>query len=442
MRLSDARTLGQIPGATETGHSRHRTTVKIVNFSSEYLPLPYAPRSFAAPGTWAYDPNSLVVLSSAHANRAQATRDLAYTAQSVDVTPKADDLSTAGVGVPPDADITRAIPKDLPQPLVNISRQVTATAESPAEKAAAIQEYLRSGAFTYSTEPAPGSGYKALENFLFTDQKGYCEQFAGAMAMMARIVGIPSRVAVGFLPGVRRGDTWDVTIHNMHAWPELFFAGYGWVRYEPTPASVTGTAPSWTLPGDNRPEASVSGTSSVRASTPAAAPKDVPSADASHLNPGQSVQSGSSWWQNALTGGVGLLVLLILAAPATVRIRRRSGRFSTDAPVEERVESAWAEIRDTVTDYGGSWPDGASPRAIGEEISGRLDGPPSQTMTQVATLVERSRYARTFDDADGTRRLAVMTSEIRRGIAAPQSRWRRIRAFVLPKSLFGRRRRR
>ena len=103
--------------------------------------------------------------------------------------------------------------------------------------------------FTYSTEPLPGSGYRALENFLLRDRRGYCEQFAASMAMMAREVGIPSRVAVGFLPGERVEDnTWEVSIRDMHAWPELYFAGYGWVRFEPTPASVTGTAPVWTVP--------------------------------------------------------------------------------------------------------------------------------------------------------------------------------------------------
>ena len=109
-------------------------------------------------------------------------------------------------------------------------------------KAAAIQAFLRGGDFTYSTEPLPGSGYQALENFLLRDRRGYCEQFASAMAMMARVVGIPSRVAVGFLPGEREGDSWKVSIRDMHAWPELYFAGYGWVRFEPTPASVTGAA--------------------------------------------------------------------------------------------------------------------------------------------------------------------------------------------------------
>jgi transglutaminase-like putative cysteine protease len=442
MKLTDGRSLGTIPGAVDNDKKKVSTTIRILDLESEYLPLPYAPRSFNAPGNWAYDPNSLVVLSTNRINRGQATKGLDYTVQSVDTAPGPDDLANSGVGVPADADVTRAVPPDLPKSLIDLSQSVTADADSPAAKAAAIQAYLRSGRFVYSTQPQPGSGYQALENFLFVDHMGYCEQFAAAMAMMARVVGIPSRVAVGFLPGERRGDTWTVSVHNMHAWPELYFSGFGWVRYEPTPASVTGTAPSWTLPSNNQPTGTTSAEPSAGASASADVPSEAPTSDPSHLNPGDVVQAGTNWGQVALTAGIGLVLLVILAAPATIRVRRRTGRLSAEGAAPERVESAWAEIRDTVTDYGGRWPDGESPRAIGNEIAGRLNGSGSETMTQVATMVERSRYAQTYDDADGTRRLGTMTREIRRGIAAPQSRWRRIRAVLLPRSLFARRPRR
>jgi transglutaminase-like putative cysteine protease len=73
------------------------------------------------------------------------------------------------------------------------------------------------------------------------------------MAAMARVAGIPSRVSVGFLPGDQEGDTWNVSIRDMHAWPELYFAGYGWVRFEPTPATVTGSPPPWTLQTEDDP---------------------------------------------------------------------------------------------------------------------------------------------------------------------------------------------
>ena len=139
-----------------------------------------------------------------------------------------------------------------------------------------------------------------------------------------------------------------------------------------------------------------------------------------------------------ITAGIVLVLLAILAAPATIRVRRRSGRLNGSGPAEEQVEAAWAEIRDTVVDYGGSWPEG-SPRTIGHEVADRLDAEESESMGRVATLVERSRYARSFDDGGAMSELPTMTSEIRRGVAAP-SGWRyKIMALLLPRSLFRRR---
>ena len=95
-------------------------------------------------------------------------------------------------------------------------------------------------------------------------------------------------------------------------------------------------------------------------------------------------------------------MLVILAAPATIRVRRRNTRLNAEGDAAEQVESAWAEIRDTVVDHGGSWP-GGSPRAIGTEVGERLDQPESESMGQIATLVERSRYARSVElDQAGT----------------------------------------
>ena len=274
-------------------------------------------------------------------------------------------------GTPNDVGITGTLPEDFPQSIVELTERVTARAETPIRKAAAIQAFLRDPRqFTYSTEPLPGTGYRALENFLLQDQRGYCEQFAAAMAAMARALRIPSRVAVGFLPGERRGETWEVSIRDMHAWPELYFAGYGWVRFEPTPSSVTGTAPSWTVPGADEPT-----------DTPSDTPSDLPSAanpndpEAPSTAPTQQptdipVDAGFDWVRTLLFAALGLLVLAILAAPATIRVRRRNTRLTAEGGTAEQVESAWAEIRDTVVDHGGSWP-GGSPRAIGTHVAER-----------------------------------------------------------------------
>jgi transglutaminase-like putative cysteine protease len=435
IRLNSGQSLPAIPGLSSEPGDRRSTTITVLDFSSQYLPLPYAPRTFDAPGDWRFDSNSLVVVNAN--NRAQDLRRLSYTVQSVDIEPDDNELNNAVAGTPADAAVTAVTPSDLPDSLVQLANRITADAETPAAKAAAIQAYLRSNQFTYSTEPLPGSGYEALQNFLLRDRRGYCEQFASAMAMMARVIGIPSRVSVGFLPGEQDEEGWKVSIRDMHAWPELYFANYGWVRFEPTPASVTGAAPSWTLQDSNSSDSDPSADPSSEPTAEQVSPGTAPSVGPSEQPnvPGQDTGAG---WKGTLIGtSIALVLLAILAAPATIRMRRRSGRLSGSGPAEEQVEAAWAEIRDTVLDYGGSWPEG-SPRAIGDEMAHRLDDEESDSMSRVATLVERSRYARSFDHGGAMSDLSAMTSEIRRGVATPADLPRRLMALLFPRSLFRR----
>ena len=78
---------------------------------------------------------------------------------------------------------------------------------------------------------AAGAPLDPLSNFLETKQ-GYCTQYATAMVMSARSLGIPARVAIGFLPGTKRGNEYEVRAADAHAWPELYFPGLGWTRFE------------------------------------------------------------------------------------------------------------------------------------------------------------------------------------------------------------------
>jgi transglutaminase-like putative cysteine protease len=435
IRLNSGQNLPAIPGLSNEPNNKRRTTIKVLDFASQYLPLPYAPRAFDAPGDWRFDANSLVVVNAD--NRAQELRRLTYTVESADVDPDAKELNDAVAGTPADAAVTAAIPSDLPDSLVQLANRITAKDDTAAAKAAAIQAYLRSSQFTYSTEPLPGTGYQAMQNFLLSDRKGYCEQFASAMAMMARVVGIPSRVSVGFLPGEQDEDGWKVSIRDMHAWPELYFANYGWVRFEPTPASVTGSAPPWTVQnaGSSGSDPSANPTSEATDSeaSPGADPSVAPSEQPAE--PGQA--AGAGWGRTLIWTAIAAVLLVILAGPATIRLRRRSNRLRGSGPAEQQVEAAWAEIRDTVVDYGGSWPDG-SPRAIGQEMANRLDEEESESMSRVATLVERSRYARTFDDGDAVGELPKMTAGIRQGVAAPTDWRHKATALLFPRSLFRR----
>ena len=130
-------------------------------------------------------------------------------------------------------------------------------ADTPFEKGLAIQDYLRSREFRYNLNvPALSAGGNQLRRFLTEVREGYCEQFAIAMAMMARQVGVPSRVAVGFTSGEIVDNTWQqVTTHDAHAWPELWFPEAGWVPFEPTPrADGTVSVPIYTTPAGRVPD--------------------------------------------------------------------------------------------------------------------------------------------------------------------------------------------
>ena len=142
---------------------------------------------------------------------------------------------------------------DLPAGLDPIVRQwaVEVTADEPTryQKAVALQQWFRDN-FEYSTDVNLGNGADDLVRFLSEGEDGrtgYCEQFAAAMAVMARELDIPARVAVGFLqPEQVDDDTWVYSSHDLHAWPELFFSGSGWVRFEPTPSTRASGVPDYT----------------------------------------------------------------------------------------------------------------------------------------------------------------------------------------------------
>ncbi|HEY9290398.1 MAG TPA: DUF3488 and transglutaminase-like domain-containing protein [Microlunatus sp.] len=434
--------LPQPPGLTEPTGKDRKTTIQVKNLASEYLPLPFAPRTFQASGQWGYDPNSLVVIASDRdRDRTRATQNLTYTVTSRDVNPDPDTLSGIVSGDPPDSNVTTAVPDNLPDNIRRLAERITADAGGPAEKAAAIQSFLRSSDnFTYSTDPRPGSGYQALENFLFRDKHGYCEQFAASMAIMARIVGIPSRVAVGFLPGTRNGDVWTVTARDSHAWPELYFSGYGWVRYEPTPSSVTGSAPSWSVEQVDPASEQSAPVPESQVPTTQAQPGNQGQQPSTPANSGTTTTEPTFPWRGVLGFGIGGLVLLaLLASPAAIRISRRRARLGDAfADPADRIEAAWAEVRDTVRDLRRAWPQ-ESPRNIAEQVGRHTSGSTQAALQELALLVERERYARAFSDAAAAATSAALVRSIRHGLLEDRSRRSRAVITVLPRSVFRRR---
>jgi transglutaminase-like putative cysteine protease len=128
------------------------------------------------------------------------------------------------------------------QPLYEQAVEVTEGATRPYVAVAALEAWFRSeGGFVYDETPPPYGSDPPLVTFVLEHKAGYCQQYAGAMALMLRLLGIPARVAVGFTSGEydERRKEWVVTDHNAHAWVEAWFPEYGWLPFDPTPGRGT-----------------------------------------------------------------------------------------------------------------------------------------------------------------------------------------------------------
>jgi transglutaminase-like putative cysteine protease len=120
--------------------------------------------------------------------------------------------------------------------LYDRAREVAGQTRSPYAAAVALERWFRvTGGFTYSEQPGRTAGLPPLVDFVVETHSGYCQHFAGAMALMLRLLGIPARVAAGFVPGHYHEGTWTVTDHDAHTWVEVWFPRYGWLPFDPTP---------------------------------------------------------------------------------------------------------------------------------------------------------------------------------------------------------------
>ena len=422
------------------------TTISAADwYAQDWLPMPYPATGVKIDGSWRFEPVGRTLVG----DHGQNTRGVRYTVTSLDVQPTAEQLAEAPE---PDPALVREftqVPESLPAIVARTAREVTAGSANDYERAVKLQDYFSvSGGFRYDTQVQVGSGSNAIARFL-RDKEGFCVHFSFAMASMARTLGIPARVAVGFAPGTPEPDgTVSVGLRDAHAWPELYFEGVGWTRFEPTP--TRGSVPEYTqsqAPGSTIPDPELPSQNASVAPSDSASANETCTAAQRRLDGGCASESAevalsqgddSGWWSAALGWTLGALALVgLLLLPMLWRLRIRAvrlgahGRSEADAAVH--ALSAWQELTDTAWDFGISPEESQTPRKAAARIVrlGELDPPAAEAVHRVADAVEQVLYA------PSPRPTAGLAEDVRRvteALRTTVSRGTRLRAMFAPRS--------
>ena len=405
-------------------------------FKSLWLPTMAPLSRIVADGDWRFDDSTMDFLSS--------DDDLTTAGQSYQMTGEElaynnEELLLLDANASDVDDELTELPDGFSTVVRQLANEVTGGAPTSFAKAIALQQWFRTtGGFEYSLERADPQqiGVDELEAFLDEDEGrvGYCEQFAAAMAVMARALDIPSRVAVGFLKpdeDPQNLGTWVYSARDLHAWVELYFPGAGWVQFDPTPADRVGNlVPGYSLlpvdanvPTDN-PTSTQTRPTQTGGPDPIE-PRPEPTAGAADSAGGSADSDGGFPWVRLLIGLVLVaLVVVLVWLPRTLRERQRTRRLAGGP------EAVWEELRATLVDLRLVWPERRSPQETRDLVVqhfGRIGGPaehetfyerpptgPEQAPEAVAALdrvvdqVERLRYSRRHTAEQGALRDDVL----------------------------------
>ena len=437
---NEPRTFGDPVGLSEDiERSNEATWVTIAGLGTMWLPLPYPTSGVSGlGGDWSWDAQSLSLRSSLSVASGQQ-----YRVTSLLLEPTPEQLLAAGSFVPDEvAHLAGIQQEDVPPIIEATALAVVGDAGSHYEMALALQQYLRFGDFVYS-EDAPveegydGTGLDVIATFLEV-QSGYCVHFASAMALMARTLGIPARVAVGFLPGARLDErvdgraVYEVTSHDLHAWPELYFEGVGWLAFEPTagrgavPDYADSRAEGVPIPGAGVPDPTTGPTDAA-----GERPVDLGGNASSSATDTSAGPPGEFW---VIVFALGLL---LASGPALLRAIERRSRIRAIRRGFAPATVGWKELVQSAEDVGLAVPSTITPRESGRLLSQAMgEGSESNAaLLRIVSRLEREGYAR----ADGGGGLSAddVTAVIRR-LRKSVGWWTRLRATLFPASLWRR----
>lgn len=440
--IADEARLAPLP-AEQTGRAV-RASIRVLRHDDRFLPMPFSPLTVrledADPDDWRFDPATGTAFG-----RDVTTGELRYTVSAVEPRPSADQLAAAGPLLPFDEEQERftALP-ELDPSVTELVASLTAGAGPPYERVRRIHDYLtdRANGFIYSLSTEPGTSGDDLVDFLRL-KRGYCEQYAGTMAVMVRAAGVPARVALGYTPGAEERDgTRLVTSDDAHAWVEVYFADLGWVPFDPTPiAAGRAVDLDWAPRVGTRADAGESAGAPATAgpSTTAAAPREDRAGEAVPTAPSGGRAAGVL---GPLLGwaGIALLVLALLGAPAGVRVLQRRRRVG-----EGTAGALWDELIASARDLGLRPHPARTPRQTAAELlpflarsGAAAAGPAADAVRRLARAEETASYGRGGSAAPVHPDAMLALRTARRALLRSASRRNRLLARWLPASLVSR----
>jgi transglutaminase-like putative cysteine protease len=327
--------------------------------------------------------------------------------------------------------------------LYSLAEQVAGGAQSPYAAAVALERWFRfAGGFVYDQHPQqPPAGVPPLEWFVTRGKSGYCQHFAGAMALMLRYLGIPSRVGVGFGSGRYDRDhhEWIVSDRDAHMWVEVWFNGWGWLPFDPTPGT-NGVAGAYST---SSPNFDVGATARVLASShglrrfgslaaelgfsgkPRTSP-DVPQLGAVPAS-ATLAPRGHDWGLLRLLAFAAAGVLVVLVAAKLV-VRR--SRFMTNDP--RRLAAACRkELRDFLRDQGVDVPRSATLR----ELAGLVESEFGVEASAFGLHATAARFGPRTGAREAARAMRRDLRAVRRGLRRELTRYERTRGLLSLRSL-------
>ena len=280
-----------------------------------------------------------------------------------------------------------------------LAHEAVGSATTQGAQVQALVDWFRDGRFRYTLDPPATTGSNPLVQFLTVTRAGYCQQFAGAFGIMARSLGIPTRLAVGFIAGTPGPDNaYTVTGADAHVWPQVYLGpGTGWVSVEPTPPAASDTtAPAGVVepstPSTTTGTTLVPATSSVGGTIPSN-PSGAGSSStrSTRSRPRAVTKHATAIWPDLL---IGVAIALALGG-AWLLVRRRRGAADGGLP-DQRVVGAWELAQRTLRRRGVTRRPAETPGEFAARLA-RLEGQRqrplgAEALGQLAALVELACY--------------------------------------------------